>query len=156
MYEKALGLVETRGLVGAIEAADAMVKAARVTLIGIEVTIAALITVKVRGEVGAVKAAVDAGGQAAARVGELLSVHVIPRPDTSTETIVYAPDSEPARTPSPKPSSDDPRELEKLPVRELRRLARETPGFPIQGREISKANKTELLAKFREMRQRSS
>ena len=76
----ALGLIETRGLVGAVEAADAMVKAANVTLAG-RVTIGAgLVTVMVRGDVGAVKAATDAGAAAAAQVGEVVSVHVIPRP----------------------------------------------------------------------------
>ncbi len=77
----ALGLVETRGLVGAIEAADAMVKAANVNLIGKEKTNPALVTIKIIGEVAAVKAACDAGAAAAQRVGELISVHVIPRPD---------------------------------------------------------------------------
>lgn len=76
----ALGLIETRGLVGAVEAADAMVKAAKVTLLGKEKSGAALVTVMVRGEVGAVKAAVDAGSAAAKRVGEVVSTHVIPRP----------------------------------------------------------------------------
>ena len=76
----ALGLIETRGLVGAVEAADAMVKAAKVTLLGKEKSGAGLVTVMVRGEVGAVKAAVDAGSAAAKRVGELVSTHVIPRP----------------------------------------------------------------------------
>ena len=76
----ALGLIETRGLVGAVEAADAMVKAAKVTLLGKEKSGAGLVTVMVRGEVGAVKAAVDAGSAAAKRVGELASTHVIPRP----------------------------------------------------------------------------
>ena len=76
----ALGLIETRGIVGAVEAADAMCKAAKVTLLGKEISGGALVTVMVRGEVGAVKAATDAGAAAARRVGELLSVHVIPRP----------------------------------------------------------------------------
>jgi len=79
---KALGLVETRGLVAAIEAADAMVKAANVKLVGKEVTKAALITIKITGDVAAVKAAVEAGAEAAKRVGELVSVHVIPQPDS--------------------------------------------------------------------------
>ncbi len=78
---KALGLIETRGLIGAIEAADAMVKAANVSLAGQERISAGLVTVKVVGEVAAVKAAVDAGAAAAQRVGELISLHVIPRPD---------------------------------------------------------------------------
>jgi ethanolamine utilization protein EutM len=76
----ALGMIETRGLVGAVEAADAMCKAAKVTLIGKERSGGALMTVLVRGEVGAVKAAVEAGAAAAKRVGELVSQHVIPRP----------------------------------------------------------------------------
>lgn len=84
----ALGMVETRGLVGAIEAADAMVKAANVKLIGKEQIGAAYVTVMVRGDVGAVKAATDAGAAAAGRVGELVSVHVIPRPHGDVESIL--------------------------------------------------------------------
>ena len=84
----ALGMVETRGLVGAIEAADAMVKAANVTLVGKEQVGAGLVTVLVRGDVGAVKAATDAGAAAAENVGELISVHVIPRPQAEVEVIL--------------------------------------------------------------------
>lgn len=84
----ALGMIETRGLVGAIEAADAMVKAARVTLIGKEKIGGGYVTVMVRGDVGAVKAATDAGASAAEKVGELVSVHVIPRPHTEVEMII--------------------------------------------------------------------
>jgi len=80
VQKRALGMIETRGLVGAIEAADAMVKAAKVDLMEKERATAGLITVYVSGEVGAVKAATDAGAAAARRVGELVSVHVIPRP----------------------------------------------------------------------------
>lgn len=76
----ALGLIETKGLIGAVEAADAMCKAAKVTLLGREQVGGGLVTVMVRGEVGAVKAAVEAGASGAKRVGELVSVHVIPRP----------------------------------------------------------------------------
>jgi len=76
----ALGLIETKGMVGAVEAADAMCKAAKVTLLGKELSGGALVTVMVRGEVGAVKAATEAGAAAAKRVGELIAVHVIPRP----------------------------------------------------------------------------
>ncbi|MDR1677227.1 MAG: BMC domain-containing protein [Deltaproteobacteria bacterium] len=85
---RALGLIETKGLVGAIEAADAMVKAANVTLIGKVQVGGGLVTVMVRGDVGAVKAATDAGAAAAGRVGELLSVHVIPRPHPEVEFIL--------------------------------------------------------------------
>lgn len=84
----ALGMVETRGLIGSIEAADAMVKAANVTLIGSEYTGGGYVTVMVRGDVGAVKAATDAGAAAAKRVGELVSAHVIPRPHEEVEMIL--------------------------------------------------------------------
>ena len=84
----ALGMIETKGLVGSIEAADAMVKASNVTLVGKEHVGGGLVTVLVRGDVGAVKAATDAGAAAAQRVGELVSVHVIPRPHTEVETIL--------------------------------------------------------------------
>ena len=85
---EALGMVETKGLVGSIEAADAMVKAANVRLIGKVLVGGGLVTVMVRGDVGAVKAAVDAGAGAAKRVGELISVHVIPRPHNDVESIL--------------------------------------------------------------------
>lgn len=88
MAEQALGMVETKGLVAAIEAADAMVKAANVRLIGKEHAGGGLISIYVRGDVGAVKAATDAGGAAASKVGELLSVHVIPRPAADIESII--------------------------------------------------------------------
>ncbi|MDK2856164.1 MAG: hypothetical protein PWQ86_1377 [Bacillota bacterium] len=88
MAMEALGLIETKGLVAAVEAADAMVKAANVTLIGYEKVGAGLVTVMVRGDVGAVKAATDAGAAAAQKVGELVSVHVIPRPHQDTEKIL--------------------------------------------------------------------
>ena len=85
---EALGLVETKGLVGSIEAADAMTKSANVTLIGYEKIGSGLVTVMVRGDVGAVKAAVDAGAVAAEKVGELVSKHVIPRPHNDVEKIL--------------------------------------------------------------------
>ena len=192
MDEKALGLVETKGLVGAIEAADAMVKTAAVQLIGIENTIAALLTVKVVGETGAVKAAVDAGASAAEKVGELISCHVIPRPHDDTESIIYNqsdeigpggsdtnPTGDVASTKGRRPLEDEigprgsdanltgavastkgrgPHELvyfdietvKAMPVRQLRSLARDVSGFPIQGREISRANKELLVEKFQE------
>ncbi len=84
----ALGMIETKGLIGAIEAADAMVKAANVKLVGKEKVGSGLVTVIVRGDVGAVKAATDAGAAAADRVGELVSVHVIPRPHSDVECIL--------------------------------------------------------------------
>ncbi|WP_159722844.1 BMC domain-containing protein [Enterococcus sp. CSURQ0835] len=88
MQQEALGLIETRGLVASIEAADAMVKAANVTLVGQEKIGQGLITVMVRGDVGAVKAAVDAGVAAAESIGEVISNYVIPRPHTDVEKIL--------------------------------------------------------------------
>ena len=88
MEKQALGMVETKGLVGSIEAADAMLKAANVHLIGKVHVGGGLVTVMVRGDVGAVKASVEAGGAAAKRVGELVSVHVIPRPHDDVEAIL--------------------------------------------------------------------
>jgi ethanolamine utilization protein EutM len=99
MSLEALGMVETKGFVGAVEAADAMVKAANVRLIGKEYIGAGYVTIFVRGDVGAVKAATDAGAAAARRVGELISVHVIPRPHGEVERVLpkggavgYSPD----------------------------------------------------------------
>ena len=102
MSMEALGMVETRGLVASVEAADAMVKAANVVLIGKEYVGAGYVTVLVRGDVGAVKAATDAGAAAARRLGELVSVHVIPRPHEEVEKVLPSP---PAPTPSAKKSS---------------------------------------------------
>ena len=85
---EALGMIETKGLVGAIEAADAMTKSANVTLMGYDKIGSGLVTVMVRGDVGAVKAAVDAGACAAEKVGEIVAQHVIPRPHTDVEKIL--------------------------------------------------------------------
>lgn len=184
--QSALGMIETKGLVGAIEAADAMVKAANVTLTGKEHVGGGLVTVMVRGDVGAVKAAIDAGAAAAARVGELISVHVIARPHEELEPIL--PDGEdktsvPGETTEPeismkpvaemaapaapiaekkaetvkttarskervskkKPMAAPPAEIESMPVVQLRKFARSIKDFPIEGREISKANRATLL-----------
>ena len=88
MEKEALGMVETKGLVGAIEAADAMVKSANVSLIGSEKIGSGLVTVMVRGDVGAVKASTDAGAAAAEKVGQVVSVHVIPRPHSDVEKLL--------------------------------------------------------------------
>ncbi len=85
---EALGMIETRGLVAAIEAADAMIKAANVVLIGSEKIGSGLVSVMVRGDVGAVKAAVEAGGAAAARLGEVIATHVIPRPHADVDKLL--------------------------------------------------------------------
>lgn len=121
-------MIETKGLVGSIEAADAMLKAANVTLASKTHVGGGLVTVMVRGDVGAVKAAVDAGAAAAERVGELISVHVIPRPADDVEYILDpltppdpAPEPEPAPepTPEPKPEQDPQPEPEPEPVQDL-------------------------------------
>ena len=90
MAQEALGMVETRGLVAAIEAADAMLKAANVTLVGTEKIGSGLVTVMVRGDVGAVKASVEAGSSSASKLGELVATHVIPRPHNDVEKILPA------------------------------------------------------------------
>ena len=214
--QQALGMVETRGLVASIEAADAMLKASKVTLIGKERAEAGLITIVIIGDVAAVKASVDAGAAAAQKVGELVSVHVIPRPDDQVANIlplekkteippiekpvkqqaikpvvktekvveekekevkvlvkeekneeVVKPSSPPSETierlkrealgktpvekSSAKKSSEiilDMKELEKLNVHQLRHYARSVESFPIKGREISRANRKELLDHF--------
>ena len=135
--ERALGLVETRGLVGAIEAADAMVKAAKVKLHATELSTGAMVVVKVTGEVGAVRSAVDAGAAAAEKVGCLISTHIIPRPHEETENIVF-----PGTTP---PGDDNPIDFSQMTVRELRAFARNLPNFELSGREISSANRETLL-----------
>jgi ethanolamine utilization protein EutM len=139
--EQALGLIETRGLVGAIEAADAGLKAAPVQLLGSERTDPALITVLFAGDVASVKAAVDAGAAAAERVGELVAVHVIPRPWPGLELLSDAAvdgGGAPAGAP-----------LAEMKVVDLRHRARQIPEFPLKGRELSVATRDELLAHFR-------
>lgn len=88
--KEALGMIETRGFIGAVEGADAMVKAANVRLVSYKKTGAGLVAVLVRGDVGAVKAAVEAGAYAAGRIGELVSTHVIPRPHNNVEEVLSA------------------------------------------------------------------
>jgi microcompartment protein CcmL/EutN len=177
MLEYALGLIETRGLIGAIEAADAMTKAAEVRLVGKERAGGGLMTVKVVGDVAAVRAAVDAGAAAAQRVGELVSAHVIPRPFDDVEMLIYPPTHRPLPferpveekpRAAPKPTvpeetheeefvaaeppgdlSDDADEylaqLQVMTVHELRRYARSIEGLTLHGRQISRANKTQLI-----------
>ena len=166
MLDYALGMVETRGLVGSIEAADVMLKAANVALLGTEYIRDGLVTVEIVGEVAAVKAAVEAGAAAAQRIGHLVSTHIIPRPSDEIESILKQrapsfPPAEPYRTdvqPDTPESeeadfdfvaSDDDAEyrsqLDAMTVHQLRTLARNTEGLAIQGREISMANKDVLI-----------
>jgi len=175
--EEALGMIETKGLVASIEAADSMVKAANVRLIGKVHIGGGYVTVMVRGDVAAVKAAVDAGTAAAKRTGEFISVHVIPRPHSEVEAILPEepglkkdlhknteedPDNsatqkvKPAEVKTVSVSNEDGsdvqgsmRELDKKSVPELRKIAREFNDLTIAGREISKANKSKLLDELR-------
>ncbi len=181
----AFGMVETKGLVGAIEAADAMVKTSNVRLVGKERTDPAMITIKVIGETAAVRSAVEAGAEAAKRVGQLVSHHVIPRPAEGVEDLIFAKsflseeeialllhgDAPPAADEGkteveseedvaffpPQSNERDSylAELTAMTVHELRSYARSFKGLAIYGREISMANKEQLLdelmkAKFRD------
>lgn len=173
MLEYALGMIETRGLVGSIEAADVMVKTANVHILGTEYIKNGLVTVQIIGEVAAVKAAVDAGSAAAARVGQVVSTHVIPRPAEEVESILKnmgvpaatgsaerpAPLKKRSPTPAPPdlfaPTTDDEAylaHLEAMTVPQLRTLARSIGGLGIAGREISKANKEELIRELMKKR----
>jgi microcompartment protein CcmL/EutN len=197
MVDYALGLVETKGLVGAIEAADTMVKTAHVILIGKEISRGALVTIKIVGDTAAVRAAVDAGAAAAQRVGELVSQHIIPRPGDGLEELIFAesqltqnevertlngepvprqkdpsvteeeyrtqqkkPVDEMGQEPQKEQDQEEPytmpegltleqqeffKQLDIMTVHELRRLARTIEGLPIYGRQISRANKNELV-----------
>jgi ethanolamine utilization protein EutM len=140
---RALGLVETRGLVGAIEAGDAGAKAAPVDLLELEYADAGLVTVRFRGSVAAVRAAVDAGSLAAQRIGELISVHVIPNPHPDLDLLN-------GDEPTPVgPIRFAPERLLGMKVVDLRRAARRTPNFPLHGRQIARANRDEIIEGFR-------
>ena len=158
---RALGMIETKGRVGASEAADAMTKAAYVDLIGQETVGGGYTTIFVRGDVGAVKAALDAGKAAAEQVGELVSVHIIPRPHEDLEPILpamaappkpflpWAPEGGAGTTPpsvavTPR-KADGSVDFDRMSVPELRRYARTLPDFPLKGREISTADRESLL-----------
>ncbi len=153
--EWAYGMVETHGLVAAVEAADAMAKAAAVRLVGLEQTVAALITVQVVGEVAAVRSAVEAGRVAAERVGKVVSIHVIPNAAPDVRRMQRL-DADPPGTVQTKPAVDTATNpvpaLEKMTVRELRAMARETPGLSIQGRDVARARKGELIRALSEKR----
>lgn len=188
MSEFALGLVETRGLIGAIEATDAAAKAAEVVVSTVELTDAAYLTLKIEGELGAVQAAVEAAARAVEKVGELVAVWIIPRPDDGLDPIMphlryiskYHPEenrpplrpafdnpgstaspARPKRQPPPtagKRAERAPRptaqKLDRMTVSELRVLARTIANLPIQGREISRANKQQLIDAIRSVTDR--
>ncbi len=158
MFRHALGLIETRGLVSAIEAADTALKTSQVQLVGKEHADVGLTTIKIIGETAAVRAAVDAAATAAQRVGELVSTHVIPRPhdeltplldNDSDDVIEVENNTSRSKTEDLFESVDDVAEyknkLDKLTVHQLRTLARSVENLSIYGRQISVANKQQLV-----------
>jgi microcompartment protein CcmL/EutN len=179
---KALGLVETKGLVAAIEAADAMLKAANVTFAGKTIISPALVTIKVVGETAAVRSAVDAGSAAASRIGQVVSTHIIPHPDSQLISMLPEIDetipevstkssTEKKETISEETSSatlsrlrnealgkeelsgaGTVEDIDSMNVHQLRHLARSIQEFPIKGREISRANREELINYFRNLK----
>ncbi|MCK4234796.1 BMC domain-containing protein [candidate division WOR-3 bacterium] len=145
--EYSLGMIETKGLTAAIESADAMTKTAEVHLLGYELSTGGYVCVKIIGEVAAVKAAVETAANRSAQIGELISVHVIPRPHIEIYSIVHA-TTKPAST---KGEKTDIKILEELSVTELRKIARNTDGIEIKGREISKSNKDKLIKEIKKV-----
>ena len=151
MAEYALGLVETLGFVGAVEAGDAALKAAQVALKGYEMATGGLVTVELVGDVAAVQAAVEAGATAASKVGQLVSLHVTPRPHEELSKILKTGGEE---TKSPAEAPETPNDLERMTVPQLRRLARQTERIEATGRQISDMRKTDLIERIRTARQR--
>ena len=139
----ALGLIETLGFVGVTEAADAATKAAAVELSAVEQIEGGIISIRVLGDVGAVQAAVEAGVHAAQQVGTLVAYHVIPNPHEDLVDVFGLMEK------TDEVGETDEGDLESLPVHRLRQIARETPGIAIQGREISRANRAQLLSELR-------
>ena len=159
MNQRALGLIETLGFVGVIEAADAAVKAAAVEISAIEKIEGGLISIRLLGDVGAVQVAVQAGVQAAQQVGHVVAQHVIPNPhedlvrmfnlgDSGDDNGEETPSGNGGNPPPPLDSTN----LEDLSVIQLRQLARSTPGLAIQGRQISMANREQLTEEIRRAR----
>ncbi len=140
----AIGLIETRGLVGVIEAADAAVKSAPVELIGIKPIGGGLVSTHFRGEVAAVQVAVQAGVEAALKVSQVISHRVIPAPHLDVENLLL-----PQPQVAPPSAQPPPDELEDLPVARLRQLVRQLPDAQLKGRQVSRANKEALLRELR-------
>lgn len=156
MKSQALGMIETYGYIGAIEAADVCVKAASVELMGCEFIRGGLVTIHIRGDVASVKAAIDAAETAVVKIGELISTHVIPRPSSDVEKILPNLDPDPdldpenEKTEEQVPPSKTREELENIKTVELRTLARELDDeyeepFPIDRGEIRSSRKKELI-----------
>ena len=150
----AIGLIETRGLVGVIEAADAAAKSAQVELLGIEQIGAGLVSVRFSGEVAAVQVAVDAGVQAALKVTEVISHHVIAAPHLDLKDLLQGqvpapPAAAPRQAVAAAALTPDPSELHRLPVVRLRQLVRQLPDSALKGRQVSRANKQALIDELR-------
>lgn len=141
--KSALGLIEMLGFVGVTEAADAATKAAAVELSAVEKIEGGIISIRLLGDVGAVQAAVEAGVYAAQQVGTLVAHHVIPNPHEDLVQVFGLIKK------TDEMDETDETDLENLPVHRLRQIARETPGITIQGREISRANREQLLSELR-------
>ncbi|MDA0337002.1 MAG: BMC domain-containing protein [bacterium] len=164
MSDSAIGLIETRGLIGVLEAADTAAKAADIQLLGVERTGGGLVCVRFRGDTASVQAAVSAASEAVRRVAELVSAHVIPSPAIDIEHLLAAVPAPSLQAPGSRfqaPGSRQPvvdssatlaEDLQFLPVARLRQLARKTPGMALQGRQISRANKDQLLDALRAVR----
>ncbi len=150
MPGSAIGLIETRGLVGVVEAADTAAKTADVRLLGFERIGGGFVSLSFRGDTASVTTAVEAARAAAARVGEVVSAHVIPSPRIDVEALA------PRRAPDPRPEgeppepSELPQDLDAVPVTRLRRLARQTAGVGLKGRQVSRANKEQLIEALRQ------
>ena len=151
MPDGALGMVETVGLVAAVEAADAMLKAADVRVVRQSRTVPALITHVVVGETAAVRAAVDAGVAAAERVGKVAASHVIPRPDASVWRLLVGPGAAPRPPASGSGSGEPGDDYDDRTVRELRADARDRDDPRLQGRDIASATKAELVEFLRRL-----
>ena len=141
----AIGLIETRGLVGVIEASDAAVKSAPVELLGIKPIGGGLVSTHFRGEVAAVQVAVQAGVEAALKVSQVISHRVIPAPHLDIENLLL----HQPQAATPPPAQPPPDELEGLPVSRLRQLVRQLPDAQLRGRQVSRANKETLLRELR-------
>ena len=145
MAKSAIGFIETRGLIGVIEAADVAAKAAHVQLMGFEEIGGGLVSIRFSGDVASVQTAVQAGAEAARRVSEVISHHVIPGPHADLVSLLQDSDAPVQNPRTERPSLE---ELQAQPVAQLRQLVRQTPGGRLKGRQISHANKETLIAEL--------
>lgn len=152
MARAAIGLIETEGLVGLIEAADVAAKTADVQLLGFERIGGGLVSLRLSGDVASVQTAIQAAAAAAQRLGQVISFHVIPGPHEDLVALLEGNNPPlPAAAPAAAEATPSLAELETLPVTRLRQLARQLPGLALKGRAISRAGKAELLAAFQQL-----